>query len=261
MIDYEMEEEYGEGGFLAEDAVEVVKGGGSFLHLGGPEGSDGENGGGFIPDDRMNTSDDGFDGFLPNNSDRQEDEDEGGTAIFPNFDAEESGDTGGGFLPDASNNSGSRHDTVRDDVEMHLRVGHEVDNDESDDGALKMHGALDDLPPAHVAHEIDLGHIGVGIDSNPLHTNTGLDGASGGPYLGNISHDAAYEQDGRRNLNPELASDSLGMMSVQDEVELDEDGFEGERIDGEQQMQSDQDSLLTHDPEDEDAEPDWLESD
>lgn len=235
MTDYEMEE-YGEGGFLAEDAVEVVKGGCNFLHIGGPEGSDGENEGGFIPDDRMNASDDGFDGFLPNDSDRQEDEDEGGTVIFPNFDAEEPGDTGGGFLPDASNNSGSSHNTVRADAETLLGVGHEVDNDESDGGALKRHGALDGLPPAHVAHEIDLGLIGVRIDSNPLHTTTGLDGASGGPYLGNISHDA-------------------------DEVELDEDGFEGERVEGEQEMQSDQDSLLTHDPEDEDAEPDWLESD
>ncbi|KXL48136.1 MAG: hypothetical protein FE78DRAFT_87514 [Acidomyces sp. 'richmondensis'] len=257
MADYEIDESkerYGEGGFLAEDTVKIDRDG-DFSYIRQPDGGDGESGNGFITDEIMDTNDDAGDEISQEFPYGQENEDDGSTTILPDLNAETcDGDTGGGFLLDATNTSGESRVFGRDDAKMHVHYGDKIADQKLHDNALQTYGSLDSFPPANVAREIDSKVSGARLDSNPLCITTERDNSSGGPDLTANCHDTATGKDERETLHPATASDHLDMTDVQDDPEPEVGDFPREGV------QSDQDSLLTHDPEDEDAEPDWLES-
>ncbi|KAK5724609.1 hypothetical protein LTR15_004655 [Elasticomyces elasticus] len=220
------------GGFIAEDADEE---GGGFLPDAGDEGDDGS--GGFVPEETGGMADGG--GFLAEDSG-----DGGGFMVDPAQNEREQGmadaadhESGGGFLPDADALSPA-----------HLDVSHGTDvaggQAEAptlappfrhiDENAAKM---------ANGGHEDDHNHTTVvpkpHVSQQP-------------PRPLNGTQDAM--KDGQQDVallgSPRKAEDAIdiapnGLLSAE----------------GDAEAQSDQDSLLSHDPEDEDAEPDWLESD
>ncbi|KAK3648402.1 hypothetical protein LTR56_007519 [Elasticomyces elasticus] len=219
------------GGFIAED----------------------EQGGGFLPD-AMDEDGDGSGGFVLGEGD--------GMAGGGGFLAEDFGD-GGGFLVEEAG------DEERQDVPD--------DNGHQDGGGFLPDADADALSPAHLDVSHDTGVAGneaegptvaspsKHIDEKAANMANGDDEDDSATYRDHAipeSHasqqapstlDSAQDErkDDQRNIdlpeNPKEADDLApdSMLSAEDDPEA----------------QSDQDSLLSHDPEDEDAEPDWLESD
>ncbi|KAK5701765.1 hypothetical protein LTR97_004583 [Elasticomyces elasticus] len=220
------------GGFLAEDADEE---GGGFLPDAGDADDDGS--GGFVPEETGGME--GGGGFLAEDSG-----DGGGFMVDPAENEHEQGmadaadhESGGGFLPDADASSPA-----------HLDASHGTDvaggQAEAptlappfrhiDENAAKM---------ANGGHEDDHNHTTVVPKPHASQQP---------PRPLNGTQDAM--KDGQQDVallgSPKEAEDAIdtapnGMLSAE----------------GDAEVQSDQDSLLSHDPEDEDAEPDWLESD
>jgi xeroderma pigmentosum group C-complementing protein len=222
------------GGFLPEDAQEVVEPGSGFLH----EAYDEEAGGGFVPDELPADESQGG-GFLP-----EDDGDQGGGFVVEGEGTEE---LGGGFVPE----------NVTDDMDAggflaEESVILETNDDPSEDAAMldlagddnnttpDLPGVLDDQdqkpsPDAtlHVPapHELNTATI-----NNATNAERSLTHNTAAPATQTSTEQLSAIQPGGAPLND---------TSMNEDVEGD----------------SDRDSLISHDPEDDDAEPDWLESD
>ena len=209
------------GGFFVED--EMGRGGEG--EGGGFVVDEGDSGGGFVVDD-----DDGGGGFMQ--EDVLERDGGGGGGFAP----EDGGDDGAsGFLPDEAES----HDTEAD-VVRHEGDGQTSGRLESDNAAgsvpdqTQQHAALAD--PAAVDDKMDDGLFAAGHGDSPLTRPIPTDGDS----VDGTSAAAGHH-------TREAGGGLTGIMGAGDaEAEGDE---------------SDRGSMLSHDPEDEDAEPDWLDSD
>jgi xeroderma pigmentosum group C-complementing protein len=216
------------GGFLPEDAQEVVEPSGGFL----PEAYDEETGGGFVADESQGG------GFLPEDDGSlgggfvHEDErtDEMGGGFVPEDVADETG--AGGFLAEESGvletnddppGSVAMLDTTRDD-----------DKPESD-----FPGVLDDQKPSPDAKT----RVPIPDEINTATTEIVTDIERSKTV--DASALATQAPTAQQSITEPGTAASLGDTIMNENVEGD----------------SDRDSLISHDPEDDDAEPDWLESD
>jgi xeroderma pigmentosum group C-complementing protein len=236
-VDSDEEEEYmetpaggdgfddqGDGGFLAEDAVE-------------PEGP-----GGFIADDENEDNDDGEDGpeaanYSPSRIGHVDDElggfiaDDAGEGYFIPEDGNQAEEEAGGFLPEEDVQLDGEYDDafVMGDAVDHVRsVGYE-DHGGEDENDLQMHGALRGL-----------------VDT---------DGAENGPV--DSTENGLPEKE---NADGDLDAVAAGVDGEKPDAEKDVQQHAAKE-DSEGDEMADDDSLVSQDPEDEDAEPDWLESD
>ncbi|KAH9834693.1 Rad4 beta-hairpin domain 1 [Teratosphaeria destructans] len=217
-----IEDDGGGGGFVAEDDEPGVEGGGFVV-----DGEDGGGGGGFMVDDVADSdkADEEPGGFI---ADRKDD-----------VNAPE----GAGFIPDA------------------IDAGHHAD-DEGDGG-----GFISNEP-----NQQDVSSEPPAVD-DPFHTGTAaVTNVGGGEVVmhGALPTDKSPDP-AALSTSPEPttvtiqndggASDMLGTIELEDggKAVLGEDGDKEDA--GREQDEDDNGSLLSHDPEDDDAEPDWLESD
>ncbi|KAK4958247.1 hypothetical protein LTR10_004673 [Elasticomyces elasticus] len=220
------------GGFIAEDAGEQ---GGGFL----PDAGDGDDdgSGGFVPEETGGME--GGGGFLVEGSG-----DDGGFMIDPAEDEREQGmadaadhESGGGFLPDADALSPAHLDVSHDTGVAGSQAGGRTITSPSkhiDENAAKL--ANRDAEDDHIYTMIISGpHASQQAPSTPDGAQDELKDRQQNMTL----PDSPKEAEGVIDTAPN------SVLSAEDDVEA----------------QSDQDSLLSHDPEDEDAEPDWLESD
>ena len=230
------------GGFMPEDAQEVVESGGGFL----PEAYDEETGGGFVPDDLPAGESQGG-RFLPEDG-RDHDggfvhEDEGtddvGGGFVPEDVAEETG--AGGFFPEEP------------------KVGHEYDGSEVLDTSDKQLGdaavldiiadgnkttpdspvVLDDQKPSpHAKTQVPTPEE---VNTATTENTTDVERP--------LTDDTSAR--GVQASTAQLSATEPETAAPLDDTSMNEDDEAG----------SDRDSLISHDPEDDDAEPDWLESD
>jgi xeroderma pigmentosum group C-complementing protein len=223
------------GGFLPEDAQEVVGTGGGFLH----EVYDEEAGGGFVPGDLQADKSQGG-GFLP-----EDNGDQGGGFVVEGEGADE---LGGGFVPenvtDETDAGGflaeesvvlKTNDDLPEDVAMLDITGD--DNKTTPD----LPDVLDDQDQKPSPDAIT--HV---PDPDENNTATTKDAT-------NIELSLTENTSSRATRAPTTQQSTTESETVAhlDDTSMNED-VEGD---------SDRDSLISHDPEDDDAEPDWLESD
>jgi xeroderma pigmentosum group C-complementing protein len=208
------------------DNLDDAAGGGSL-----PEDAyvdDSVMGGGFLPEGASFHDPVSGCGFLPENEDADNDVMGGG---FVPDDADDN-TTGGGFLLDDADDL--KHDSAENDVQVPRAEEHS------------------DLP----ADRAELGHQDNGsqaASSNPLDE---VVASPSPPDLGNTGHVVAYI------IEPSDAVSMPDALSspVASKADLDQ-GYSQSSLPLEKRQSEDEDSIMSHDPEDEDAEPDWLESD
>ncbi|KAK4901676.1 hypothetical protein LTR27_001448 [Elasticomyces elasticus] len=216
------------GGFIAEDADEQ---GGGFL----PDAADEDDGGGgFVPEETGGMA--GGGGFLA------EDADDGGGFLVDMAENEHEQDvadaadheSGGGFLPDAD--------------APHLDASHGID------AAGGQAEAPTIAPP--FKHIDELAAKMANGDDEDDHNHTMVVPESHTSQQAPSTLDGAQDEmkDGQQDVAlPGSPKEAEGVIDTASNIIL--------SAEGDAEAQSDQDSLLSHDPEDEDAEPDWLESD
>ncbi|KAK5679737.1 hypothetical protein LTS10_007685 [Elasticomyces elasticus] len=223
------------GGFIAEDADEQ---GGGFL----PDAADEDDGsGGFIPEESGDVKGDG--GLLA------EDAGDGGGFLFEATGDENEQDisdaadheSGGGFLPDADAPSPAH---------LYASRGPEPAGGQADRPTIASPFKHIDEKAAELAN-------GDGEDDPATHRN----------YTMAVPESHASQQppstlDGTQNEVKEGQQDVVLPGSPKEtKGVIDMAPISTLNAEEDAEAQSDQDSLLSHDPEDEDAEPDWLESD
>ncbi|KAK3659712.1 hypothetical protein LTR56_001075 [Elasticomyces elasticus] len=223
-----------DGGFMAEDADEQ---GGGFLPDAAEEDDDGS--GGFEPEESNDDRVAGGGGFLAEDSG-----DGGGFMVDPAENEREQGMAdaadhggGGGFLPDADALSPAHLDaSLGTGVAGSQAGGPTITSPfrHIDENAAKLANGDDEddhihttvVPQPHASQQPPRPLNGTQDEMKDRQQNMSLP-------------DSPKEAEGVIDTAPN------SVLSAEDDVEA----------------QSDQDSLLSHDPEDEDAEPDWLESD
>jgi xeroderma pigmentosum group C-complementing protein len=222
------------GGFLPEDAQEVVGHSGGFL----PEAYDEETGGGFVPDDLPAGESEGG-GFLPEGDGDQggdflhEDEgtDEMGGGFVPEDVADETG--AGGFLAEESGVLDTNDDPPRDAAML------DTTGDDSEPRP-DLPGGLDDHKPSP-------------------------DAKNRVPIPDEINNNATTEIVTNIERSRTVDASALATQAPTEHHSITEPGTAaplGDTIMNEDvEGDSDRGSLISHDPEDDDAEPDWLESD
>lgn len=217
----------GGGGFMPEDAEATEMGGGGFLR--GESAPDDDMGGGFMADDQGGDHDGGG-GFMP--------EDAGGEDMGGGFlpDHGDDGDLGGGFVPG-------------DDGDNDMAGGFVPEDDVSPEPNIKTNEQRLGFPPE------------------------GENGADGGGFIAEdaeldhaTAEDVEREESDHKDHATVEAPAPLPDASAPEALEEDDSRSQpyiasanGEEED--ERRDSDRESLLSHDPEDDDAEPDWLESD
>lgn len=221
--------DYGGGGFFpdAEGAADLV----AQPSAGGQ--------GGYLADDDAHGNGDGGGGFLvPDDGEGGERVGEGGFLV-----AEMEGD-GGGFVPEgvedgmdgvlgdtAASVSNARDSRQEDHV---LHVG-----DRSQPDASRTHGPDNQHPPPNTVHD------------HPTESNMAMSDSSARDALEPPASEATMSNTGLHN-------NITHGLPEPDDLHQNNDHHTEER---EAEQQSDRGSLMSHDPEDEDAEPDWMESD
>ncbi|KAK5687841.1 hypothetical protein LTR17_026715 [Elasticomyces elasticus] len=230
-----------------QDIADVNHAGGGFV-----ADDEDDQGGGFLPD-AMDEDGDGSGGFMP--------EEDGGMAGGGGFLAEDAGDggsfvldsaeheheqgmadaadheSGGGFLPDADALSPA-----------HLDASHGTGVASSQAEAPAIASPLKYIEAAEMADEENK-------DDPATDHNHTIPGSHASQQAPNTLEDAQDEmEDGHQDA-------ALPGSSKEAESGFHTAANNISSAEGDAEAQSDQDSLLSHDPEDEDAEPDWLESD
>jgi xeroderma pigmentosum group C-complementing protein len=226
----------GGSGFLPEDAQEVEETGGGFVHAAHEEGSDDEGdalgtqrdeeygGGGFVHEGGDAGEVSG--GFLPVDG-----SDEAAGGFLREDGADE---VGGGFLPEEGvNDTGGGFTTE------------EAENENEATDELFADEAMSDADVGKSA-SLEMNNINKGSELPPTKSNiTPIGNTSAEGDIEAIGADIPITQSTTttKTTDPDHDAASLDRTSANDDQD------------------SDRDSLLSHDPEDEDAEPDWLESD
>ena len=225
------------GGFVPEDVQEIAEPGGGFA----PNAYD-ETGGGFVPDDSTADGSQGG-GFLPGDVG-----DEGGDFVREDEDANElgggfmpeavTGDTGGGgFIveqPGANNDEGGSsalktYDDSSEDLAISDITG---DDNRTTPGLLSV---LDERKPSPDARQMLVSNeVNPATTKNAEHEMTVITSAT-----------AAQAPTTQHSASEPRTAAPLDDKSMNEDVN----------------SNSDRDSLISHDPEDDDAEPDWLYSD
>lgn len=220
--EYMPDAEDGGGGFLPEDAQEVNETGGGFVSAEYDGPPD---------DDRGIVNDEG-------------DEDYGGGFVPEHEDA---GDEGGGFLPD-NDADGSGGGFVVEDGEHDSTDGLFADDEAMPDAEINKAASpeADDDNDVESEQPGDLPEQNGPTTMNGENTNTAS--------VKDLSTDRDAESIGADI--PIVRSGVTTTTAVPDH-----DNPTSDKANAEDEHDSDRGSLLSHDPEDEDAEPDWLESD
>ncbi|KAK4549520.1 hypothetical protein LTR36_006517 [Oleoguttula mirabilis] len=238
------------GGFTLDAEAQGEDGGGGFVPDG--EGEDGGGGGGFVSDDAEPVEGDGG-GFVADDGDG----DGGFIAAY------QEADDGGGFLPDAlgveeadltandpagaDSHGRSKADNAGSASGMHIRASSPsayatISTTDGDrDHATAAHG-IPELADAVAEGVVSAGDTNAHVDEETENHGDawGLSVTSGG------------------EAREHAEADMLGVGDLENTAvskPVDDGDARAARDD------SDRGSLLSHDPEDEDAEPDWLESD
>ncbi|KAM0723805.1 hypothetical protein Q7P37_000795 [Cladosporium fusiforme] len=252
--EYMPDYEGGGGGFLPEDAEEVRETGGGFL----PE-DEYDGGGGFVPEDTSNAENGG--GFIPaedagNEGGFMQDESNGDVGqseggFMPEGNVDDDGG-GGGFIPDDAdrdNMNGGGFITENEKV-TERATSEDVDEDDLfGESISEKNGKTPELmtyEPTPVSDGITTARNNT--TAAQMQSTDSLD-ASNEAQLTN-----AQSTPEQQPSPPEPAASKNGEALLQSDNNAPEElhGNDGDE---------DADSLLSHDPEDEDAEPDWLESD
>lgn len=213
------------GGFLPEDAQEVVEPGGGFL----PEAYHEETSGGFVADNLPSDEGQGG-GFLP--------EDDGDQSGGFEREGEAPDEFGGGFVPeDVADETGAGGFLVEDN------------NPPGDVAMLDIAGddnkTTSDLPSVH-------------DDPNPSPHATTKGPAPDKTDTATTKETTSIE----RSLTVNTSAQTTHASTVQPStIEPGPVPLDDTSMNEDVEINSDRDSLISHDPEDDDAEPDWLESD
>lgn len=252
--EYMPDDEGDGGGFLPEDAEEVRETGGGFLSE-----HDGEGGGGFMPEDTSNVGNEGG-GFLPEDDHGQDggfvrDEGDGeagqlGGGFVPEDDADDMG--GGGFIPEAAS-----HDGVEGGGFL-VKDNQTAERGSSEDIAGEdLFG--ESVPEEHndMSQSSDQGSVSLPDATNSAGNDTARQEQQPSESVGVNEQDhitnakSTKQEEEHSHAEPEESSSAAAALQ--------DDNNNAPAADEEDD--ADADSLLSHDPEDEDAEPDWLESD
>jgi len=223
------------GGFLPEDAQEVMECAGGFV----PDAGDEETGGGFVPDYLQADESQGGGFLLEGAGDHGggfvhegESVDELGGGFVPETIADETG--AGGFLVEESgigNDDGGTSGDPSQDVAMLDATGD--DNRTITD----LPGTLDERKPSPDMTT----QTPASDEGNTLMTNT----TNAEQLLAEVTSARAPQRQTTQSASEQETVVPLDNTSMNEDVG----------------SNSDRDSLISHDPEDDDAEPDWLESD
>lgn len=225
------------------DAEDGGGGGGGFL----PEDAQ-ETGGGFIPEENSGQSYDVADG--------QGNENDGGGFIRED-EREDVGDIGGGFLPEEAEDEadGSGGGFLVEDAGYESADGLFAD-DES------MHDDGNEKAEDFDASKNDQANV-AGSEHPDLSQPAAADVPSvqgGEATASGINAKTSIVEN--TSTGPTVANAPTVQQSMAADITAaDHNPLVVDRTDAEEQHDSDHGSLLSHDPEDEDAEPDWLESD
>ncbi|KAK3711477.1 hypothetical protein LTR37_009656 [Vermiconidia calcicola] len=233
------------GGFVPDDALEDGEGGGGFVPEEDTVG-DG-SGGGFVPEDAaMNDGSGG--GFMPENATAN---DGGGGGYMPNDmdtdDSEYRGD--GGFIGDDEDMIEEETILGTADIVSNARSGVGGLPEQSDDTDPRTRDAVPSHEPA-VRESTDVNDDTIMADSKrnqERHTDHEIQSFE-------ILEGQPVDQFGATRATIRLEPFGNGQ---------DQDGERDQLLPSQAQDdgESDRGSMLSHDPEDEDAEPDWLDSD
>lgn len=245
--EYMPDYEGGGGGFFPDQAEETIETGGGFV-------SEDGGGGGFLPDDSAGQEG----GFIPTNTDAEE----SGGGFLPENTVDDMG--GGGFVAE-NDEGGPAQDDLFGDGDSGGGFIVDVDQDKSaeddlsgDDGTGGGFAAGDSMPIEYNDDGLD------GTDEAKMNERTSQDAnARAAPVTDEgitanneivkritPAGDAAETDPGvAHSARQKPALPDLGPLTDKDPMDRDDEDEE------------DRGSLLSHDPEDDDAEPDWLESD
>jgi xeroderma pigmentosum group C-complementing protein len=220
------------GGFLPEDAQEVVEPGGGFLH----EAYDEETGGGFVPDE-LPTDEDQGGGFFP------EDNGDSGGGFVREGESEGMDESGGGFVPE----------DVTDETGAGGFLAEELGVLETDDN-LPTDVPMSDITGADNKTTPELPDV---LDDQKLSS----DAITQAPTPDEINTATA-----KNATNAELSTSARAVEAPRTQQLATQSGTSAPLDDTStnedvESNNSDRNSLISHDPEDDDAEPDWLESD
>jgi xeroderma pigmentosum group C-complementing protein len=151
-----------------------------------------------------------------------------GGGFLPENEDDDDDMMGGGFLPDDTDDA--KDDSAENDAKVHIMEEHwdlPADGAGPEHRDNTMHAA-----PSDSSDEDPAARSPTGLDTNNLIVEPS-DAAS-------IPNATSSPRSSKANLEQEYSQSSLPLHRRQSE---------------------DEDSIMSHDPEDEDAEPDWLESD
>jgi xeroderma pigmentosum group C-complementing protein len=222
------------GGFLPEDAQEVVEPGGGFLH----DAYDEEAGGGFVPDDLPADESQGG-GFLP-----EDDGDQGGGFMV---EGEGTGELGGGFVPEnVTDETGADGFLAEESVVLET-----TDDPPEDVAMLDTTGDDNKTTP-------DLPGVLDDQDQKPSPDATTHVPAPDELNTATINNATNAERSLTKNTAAPATQASTEQLST---IQPGGAYLDDTSMNGDVEGDSDRDSLISHDPEDDDAEPDWLESD
>jgi xeroderma pigmentosum group C-complementing protein len=219
-------------------------------------------GGGFLPEDAQEVNETGGGGFVHDLAHENVAQDHGDEGYDGGFvrDHQDSGEMGGGFLPEdgADEADGAGDGFVAEDAE----------NDGSGEadgagGGFLVEDSEHDSTNSLFADDEAMPDAGINGSTSPT-----ADGIS------NLGEDEATSNETKTiTTSVDNTSASHDVESVGAEVPIvqatlatdaaarEHDTTAANKTNAEGEHDSDRDSLLSHDPEDEDAEPDWLESD
>jgi xeroderma pigmentosum group C-complementing protein len=227
------------GGFLAEDAQEVRETGGGFVPEEPGEGHDDYHGGsgGFLPEDTQEVH--GSGGGFVSEQGGNEDHDDGGGFVREDGDA---GNMGGGFLPedgDAQDTGGGFLPDDGGDGRGGGFLAEDADHDSTDD-------LFDEKTQDAESHEVG------------DHFPTPDVKASNSETAEDIT---MVEDSSSKTTGTDIPTMHSSIITNTTAPSHDISVVEADKAAVDNEQDSDRGSLLSHDPEDDDAEPDWLESD
>ena len=229
-----------------------------------PDAEDGGGGGGFLPEDAQEVRESGG-GFLPEGSGDRDDDYEGGGFVREDGDAEDMGggflpadanaeDVGGGFLPDDDDDDDDEAD--RDGGFLAEGTGYDstdgLFNEEDQEPGINGEGSNALMSEQH--HVADALHS---LPSQP--TGAGLSTIPNAE-VSNGDNLAVVENTSTRPTGTDTPT--MQDSAISDTAAPNHDtSVVADNSPAGDEHDSDHGSLLSHDPEDDDAEPDWLESD
>jgi xeroderma pigmentosum group C-complementing protein len=213
-----------------------------------PDADDGGGGGGFLPEDAQEVHESGG-GFVPDGPGEESEDHDGGGFVREDGDA---GDMGGGFLPDDGDAEEVGGGFLPEDADAQDMGGGFLPEDGGDGGGGGFVAEDADYDSTDGLFNDETQDTGTHETGNPNHSLAPDVETSTSETNNDI---AVVESTSTRLPGTEAPTMQDSIITNTAPSNLETPVVEEDAAD------SDRGSLLSHDPEDDDAEPDWLESD